>query len=121
MNEAIKSRHIWTHGDEIKIKETAARFYNIMDPWERFETTPEETAEEIKKNPLDAINYILDRIENETPSDETADDELLKDLTDDNELYEDVPGEKEFDVLTAVDFNLEDTKEMPRVEGEKHE
>ena len=37
-------------------------------------------------------------------------DELLKDLTDDNELYEDVPGEKEFDVLTAVDFNLEDKK-----------
>lgn len=48
-------------------------------------------------------------------------DELLKDLTDDNELYEDVPGEKEFDVLTAVDFNLEDTKEMPRVEGDKNE
>ncbi len=47
--------------------------------------------------------------------------ELLKDLTDDDELFEDVPGEKEFDVLTAVDFNLEDTKEMPQIEGDKNE
>ena len=47
--------------------------------------------------------------------------ELLKDLTDDNELFEDVPGEKELDMLTAVDFNLEDTMEVPEVPGEDHE
>lgn len=47
--------------------------------------------------------------------------ELLKELADENELFEDVPGEKEFDVLTAVDFNLEDTKEMPPIEGDKNE
>ena len=46
-----------------KLKETATRLYNFMDPWERCETTPEETAEEIKKNPLDAINYLLDMLE----------------------------------------------------------
>lgn len=47
--------------------------------------------------------------------------ELLKDLTDDEELMKDVPGEKEFDMLTAVDFNLEDTREMPEVKGEENE
>jgi hypothetical protein len=49
--------------------------------------------------------------------------ELLKDLTDDNEkeLFEDVPGEQELDMLTAVDFNLEDTMEVPEVKGEENE
>ena len=49
--------------DEKKLIETATRFYILLDPWERCETTPEETAEEIKKNPLEAINYLLDRLE----------------------------------------------------------
>ena len=49
--------------DPDKLKETAARFYNFMEPWERCDTTPEETAEEISKNPLDAINYLLDMLE----------------------------------------------------------
>ena len=49
--------------DEKKLIETATRFYNFMDPWERCETTPEETAEEIKNNPLEAINYLLDMLE----------------------------------------------------------
>lgn len=49
--------------DEKKLKETAERFYNFMAPWERIDTTPEETAEEIAKNPLDAINYLLELLE----------------------------------------------------------
>ena len=47
-----------------KVKEAARRVYAFMDPWERCETTEEETAEEIHKNPIDAIIYLLDAIEN---------------------------------------------------------
>ena len=47
--------------------------------------------------------------------------ELLKELTDDNELFEDVPGEKELDMLTASDFNLEDTMEVPEIPGESND
>ena len=47
-----------------KIKEAATRLYKYMDPWERCETTPEETADEIRKNPIDCILYLLDIIEN---------------------------------------------------------
>lgn len=50
--------------DEKKLIETAARLYAFMDPWERNETTPEETAQEIKQNPLETINYLLDLLEN---------------------------------------------------------
>ena len=54
---------------------------------------------------------------------DNMENELLKDLTDDNEkeLFEDVPGEQELDMLTAVDFNLEDTMEVPEVKGEENE
>ncbi len=31
------------------------------------------------------------------------------------------PGEQEFDLLTAVDFNLEDTTKIPVVDGEEDE
>lgn len=47
-----------------KVKEAARRLYAFMDPWERCETTEEETAEEIRKNPIDAILYLLDAVEN---------------------------------------------------------
>ena len=48
--------------------------------------------------------------------------ELLKDLTDDEkELFEEEPGEKELDMLTAVDFNLEDTMEVPEVKGDSND
>lgn len=49
--------------DEKKITEAAARLYDFMDPWERCETTPEETADEIRKNPIDCILYLLTIIE----------------------------------------------------------
>ena len=53
---------------------------------------------------------------------DNMENELLKDLTDDNDqMFEDVPGEKELDMVTAVDFNLEDTMEVPEVPGEDHE
>ena len=42
----------------------ATRLYNFMDPWESCDTTIEETAEEIRKHPLDAIIYLLDYLEN---------------------------------------------------------
>ena len=51
--------------DAEKIKEAAARLYAFMDPWERCETTEEETAEEIRKNPIDCILYLLDAVENQ--------------------------------------------------------
>ncbi len=51
--------------DEKKLNETATRLYYFFEPWERCETTPEETAEEIRKNPLEAINFLLDYIENQ--------------------------------------------------------
>jgi len=50
--------------DAEKLQSIANRFYNVFDPWEACDTTPEETAEEISKNPLDAIAYLLDIIEN---------------------------------------------------------
>lgn len=59
MNEQNKANQ-----DAEKLKATAARFYAIFDPWEACDTSEEETAEEIAKNPLDAINYLLDIIEN---------------------------------------------------------
>ena len=59
MNETTKASQ-----DAEKIKEAARRLYAFMDPWERCETTEEETAEEIKKNPIETILYLLDIIEN---------------------------------------------------------
>ena len=50
--------------DAEKVTEAARRLYAFMDPWERCETTEEETAEEIRKNPIDAIIYLLEAIEN---------------------------------------------------------
>ena len=49
--------------DETKLKETATRFYNIMDPWARPDTLA-EVVDEIRRDPLATINYFLDYIEN---------------------------------------------------------
>lgn len=49
--------------DEKKLNEISKRIYNNLNPWEKCETTPEKVAEEIRKSPLDAINYILDMLE----------------------------------------------------------
>ena len=48
-------------------------------------------------------------------------EELLKDLNGEKELFEEVEGEKELDMLTAVDFNLENTIEVPEIKGEENE
>ena len=47
--------------------------------------------------------------------------ELLKDLNGEKDYFEEVPGEKDVDMLTAVDFNLEDTMEVPEIKGEDHD
>lgn len=47
-----------------RIMEIATRIYEAMDPWERFDTSIEETAEEIMKNPIDCIEYLLSIVEN---------------------------------------------------------
>jgi len=47
--------------------------------------------------------------------------ELLKDLNGERDYFEEVPGEKDVDMLTAVDFNLEDTMEVPEIKGEDHD
>lgn len=44
------------------IKETAARLYDTLAPWERYDTTPEEIAEQIEKDPAAVINYLLDTL-----------------------------------------------------------
>lgn len=45
--------------------ETATRIYeNIIDPWDREpDTTIETIAENLKENPLPAINYLLNMID----------------------------------------------------------
>ncbi len=52
---------------------------------------------------------------------DNMEDELLKDINGEQELFEEVEGEKELDMLTAVDFNLENTIEVPEIKGEEHE
>ena len=48
-----------------KLTKAANTIYFLLDPCDRLETTPEETAEEIRKNPLDALLYVLDILENQ--------------------------------------------------------
>lgn len=53
--------------DDIRLKETAKRLYNFLEPWERSESgleTPEETEKAIKENPIETIIYLLDLLEN---------------------------------------------------------
>jgi len=43
-------------------KALAERFFSFLDPWERPDS-PEELEKELQENPADAINYLLDVIE----------------------------------------------------------
>ena len=52
---------------------------------------------------------------------DNMENELLKDLNGEKDYFEEVPGEKDVDMLTAVDFNLEDTMEVPEIKGEDHD
>jgi hypothetical protein len=52
---------------------------------------------------------------------DNMENELLKDLNGERDYFEEVPGEKDVDMLTAVDFNLEDTMEVPEIKGEDHD
>ena len=114
--------------DAEKLNETASRFYDIMDPWERYDTTPEETAEEISKNPLEAINYLIDIIGSPTASEEPADDDLLTDLfytigdpwTDDEtktkEFYKNLLNEKPAELVKIL---LENVKMWQKLNDER--
>ena len=49
---------------EAKIKELAERIYNTLDPWDKAETSIEETTECLKDDPLAAVEYLLEIVEN---------------------------------------------------------
>lgn len=51
--------------NENKIKELAERVFNLLEPWERIDTSVEETANCIRENPLAAIEFLLDLAENQ--------------------------------------------------------
>ena len=50
--------------DENKIKELAERIYDTLAPWDKFDATLEETIECLKSDPLAAVEYLLDIVEN---------------------------------------------------------
>ena len=50
--------------DEKKIKELGERIYNTLDPWDKAETSKEETIKCLKDDPLAAIEYLLEIVEN---------------------------------------------------------
>lgn len=72
----------WILTDEVdEMAEAAERVYKIMDPWERYDTTPEEIAESIKTKPIDTIKYLLDFLDKGEPEKtKETDTELLKDI-----------------------------------------
>ena len=45
------------------IRQTAERIHNFLPTWDRADFTIEETEEEIRKNPIDCINFLLDLLE----------------------------------------------------------
>jgi len=51
--------------DAEKIKTAAEKINTIFAPWDLENATPEETAEEIRKHPIDCILFLLDYIENQ--------------------------------------------------------
>ena len=63
-NESSRGALTVYDADAEKLSEAARRLYNYMSPWDRNETTEEETREEIRKNPLDTILFLLDELEN---------------------------------------------------------
>lgn len=51
--------------DEKKIKELAERLYNTLAPWDRIDTSIMEQEEVLRNDPLAAIEYLLDIVENQ--------------------------------------------------------
>lgn len=51
--------------DADKIEAAATRIYNFFAPWDIENATPEEIAQEIRKNPIDTILFLLDAVENQ--------------------------------------------------------
>lgn len=51
--------------DEKKIKELAERLFNTLAPWDQFDTSIEEQEEVLINDPLAAIEYLLDIVENQ--------------------------------------------------------
>lgn len=49
--------------DAEKIKQAAEKIHMIFAPWDLENATEEETAEEIKKHPLDCILFLLEYME----------------------------------------------------------
>ena len=49
--------------NEQKIKETAQRLYDFFDPWTFDGETPADIERDIKENPTETINYLLDMLE----------------------------------------------------------
>ena len=49
--------------NEQKIQEAAQRLYDFFDPWSREDITPADIERDIKENPTETINYLLDMLE----------------------------------------------------------
>ena len=47
-----------------KTRELAERIYNLLEPWEKIDTSIEESEEVLKSDPLAAVEYLLDIVEN---------------------------------------------------------
>ena len=47
-----------------RIKNLAERIYNTLAPWDQFDTSIEESIECLKNDPLAAVEYLLDIVEN---------------------------------------------------------
>ena len=41
----------------------AKRIYEILDPWDRDDATPESIAEDIKNDPLETIEFLINLVE----------------------------------------------------------
>lgn len=51
--------------EERKIKELSERLFNLLDPWDRVDTSIEEQEQILRENPLAAVEYLLDLVENQ--------------------------------------------------------
>jgi len=52
--------------DNNKINELSGRIWEELAPWERCDTSIEEIAEDMREDPLNAIGFLLDRLEDNT-------------------------------------------------------
>lgn len=41
----------------------AQRIFDLLDPWDRDDATPESIAEDIKKSPLETIEFLINLVE----------------------------------------------------------